>query len=221
VTAVLTESAQTMRRATVLLADDHRLFTEGLVHLLNERFRVIGTVREGAAVIEAARRLRPEVIVMDLSMPTMSGLDALRQMNDQGLESKVIVLTMHADARLATEALRAGASGFVLKEASGEELVTAIDAALEGRTYLTTALTRDVLDMMSRRNDPAAVQLTPRQVAVLRLIVDGLRMKEIASALDLSPRTVETIKYELMHELKIHSTAELVRYAIEHRLTGL
>jgi DNA-binding NarL/FixJ family response regulator len=221
VTAVLTESAQTMRRATVLLADDHRVFTEGLVHLQNERFRVIGTVREGAAVIEAARRLRPEVIVMDLSMPTMSGLDALRQMNDQGLESKVIVLTMHADARLATEALRAGASGFVLKEASGEELVTAIDAALEGRTYLTTALTRDVLDMMSRRNDPAAVQLTPRQVAVLRLIVDGLRMKEIASALDLSPRTVETIKYELMHELKIHSTAELVRYAIEHRLTGL
>jgi DNA-binding NarL/FixJ family response regulator len=151
----------------------------------------------------------------------MSGLDALRQMNDQGLESKVVVLTMHADARLATEALRAGASGFVLKEASGDELVTAIEAALEGRTYLTTALTKDVLDLMSRRSEPAAVQLTARQVAVLRLIVDGLRMKEIASALDLSPRTVETIKYELMHELKIHSTAELVRYAIEHRLTGL
>lgn len=218
---MLTESPQAMRRATVLLADDHRLFTEGLVRLLNERFRVIGMVREGTAVIEAASRLRPEVIVMDLSMPTMSGLDALRQMNDQGLESKVIVLTMHADARLATEALRAGASGFVLKEASGDELVTAIEAALEGRTYLTTALTKDVLDLMSRRSEPAAVQLTARQVAVLRLIVDGLRMKEIASALDLSPRTVETIKYELMHELKIHSTAELVRYAIEHRLTGL
>ena len=209
-----------MRRATVLLADDHRLFTEGLVHVLADRFQVVDTVREGTALIEAVHRLHPDVVVMDLSMPTMSGLDALRQMNDQGLECKVIVLTMHADARLATEALRAGASGFVLKEASAEELLTAIEAALEGHTYLTSALTKDVFEMASRHSDPATVQLTPRQAAVLRLIVDGLRMKEIASALDLSPRTVETIKYELMRELDIHSTAELVRYALEHRLTG-
>jgi DNA-binding NarL/FixJ family response regulator len=172
-----------MRRATVLLADDHRLFTEGLVRLLNERFRVIGTVREGTAVIEAASRLRPEVIVMDLSMPTMSGLDALRQMNDQGLESKVVVLTMHADARLATEALRAGASGFVLKEASGDELVTAIEAAREGRTYLTTALTKDVLDLMSRRSGPAAVQLTARQVAVVPAVRAALRGERHVSAM--------------------------------------
>ena len=210
-----------LRPATVLLADDHRVFTDGLVHLLTDQLRVVGTVTDGPALIEAARRLQPDVIIMDLSMPNMSGLDALRQLRHDGLDSKVIVLTMHAEARLATEALRAGASGFVLKEESGEELLTAVDAVLDGRTYLTSALTKDVFEMLSRRSEvPPEPQLTARQLAVLRLIVDGLRMKEIASALDLSPRTVETIKYELMQHLNIHSTAELVRYAIERRLIG-
>jgi len=210
-----------MRPATVLLADDHRVFTDGLVHLLTDQLRVVGTVTDGPALIEAARRLQPDVIIMDLSMPNMSGLDALRQLHHDGLDSKVIVLTMHAEARLATEALRAGASGFVLKEESGEELLTAVDAVLDGRTYLTSALTKDVFEMLSRRSEvPPEPQLTARQLAVLRLIVDGRRMKEIASALDLSPRTVETIKYELMQHLDIHSTAELVRYAIERRLIG-
>jgi DNA-binding NarL/FixJ family response regulator len=209
-----------MRRATVLLADDHRLFTDGLVRLLTDQLQVVATVTDGAALIEAAARLRPDVIIMDVSMPTMSGLDALRRMREDGVDSKVIVLTMHADARLATEALRVGAAGFVLKEETGEELLTAIDAVLEGRTYLTSALTKEVIELLSHgRQCSSGVELKPRQLAVLRLIVEGLRMKEVASTLDLSPRTVETIKYELMQTLDIHSTAELVRYAIEHRLT--
>jgi DNA-binding NarL/FixJ family response regulator len=209
-----------MRRATVLLADDHRLFTDGLVRLLTDQLQVVATVTDGAALIEAAARLRPDVIIMDVSMPTMSGLDALRRMRENGVDSKVIVLTMHADARLATEALRVGAAGFVLKEETGDELLTAIDAVLEGRTYLTSALTKEVIELLSHgRQRSSGVELTPRQLAVLRLIVEGLRMKEVASTLDLSPRTVETIKYELMQTLDIHSTAELVRYAIEHRLT--
>jgi len=118
-----------MRPATVLLADDHRLFTDGLVHLLIDQLRVIGTVTDGPALIEAARRLQPDVIIMDLSMPNMSGLDALRQLRHDGLDSKVIVLTMHADARLATEALRAGASGFVLEEESGERALDGVGHA--------------------------------------------------------------------------------------------
>ena len=125
---------------------------------------------------------------------------------------------MHADARLATEALRAGAKGFVVKHSSGQELIDALRAVMQGRTYLTSALTEDVLTMMAASPDPAEVDLSARQKEVLRLVVGGQRMKEIAAALDLSPRTVENVKYEMMRSLNIHSTAELVRYAIENRL---
>jgi two-component system, NarL family, response regulator NreC len=133
-------------------------------------------------------------------------------------DSRVIFLTMHADAKLAAEALRIGAKGFVLKQSSGQELVEAIEADLQGRTYLAAALTEGVLAVMSGSADPAAVELSPRQQEVLRLIVNGRRVKEIASTLGLSPRTVESVKYEMLRALNIHSTAELVRYALEHGL---
>jgi DNA-binding NarL/FixJ family response regulator len=207
-----------MRLPTVMLADDHVVFTDGIVRLLRDRFDVVGTVADGSLLVEAAARLHPDVIVMDISMPKLSGLEALRQLKAKRHESRVIFLTMHADAELATEALRIGAKGFVLKESSGRELVDAIEAVLQGRTYLTPALTEDVLALMSGPRDPAAVELSSRQREVLRLIVNGQRMKEIATALDLSPRTVESIKYEMMRALNVHSTAGLVRYALEHRL---
>jgi two-component system, NarL family, response regulator NreC len=130
------------------------------------------------------------------------------------------VLTMHRDAELATRAMRAGASGFLLKHSAGEELLTAIGQALEGRVYLTPALTKEVIERMSATTDASEPQLTPRQNDVLRLIVEGRRMKEIAATLQLSVRTVETHKYQMMQILGVDSTAELVRYAIEHRLTG-
>ncbi len=125
---------------------------------------------------------------------------------------------MHSDARLAVEALKAGASGFMLKESSGEELLAAVEAVLQGRTYLTPTLTKDVLSMMSDPAPPDRVHLTPRQREVLRLVVQGQRAKEIAATLDLSPRTIEAIKYQLMQELNVHSTAELVRYAMQNDL---
>ena len=208
------------RRTTVLVADDHAIVMEGLVSLLKEHdFDVVGAVGDGEKLIEAARRLKPDVIVTDLSMPGMTGLDVLVKLKDEKLDSKVVVLTMHNDAERATQALKSGASAFLLKESAGEELVNAIHQALQGRVYLTAAVTRSVIERMAdSAGQVAASELTPRQLEVLRLIVKGLRMKEIASSLRLSTRTVETHKYEMMQVLGLHSTAELVRYAIERRL---
>ncbi len=208
-----------MRRYSVLVADDHAIVKEGLVTLLEEHdFDVVGAVGDGHELLEAARRLRPDVIVTDLSMPGQSGLDVLTRLKAEGVDSKVIVLTMHRDADLATRAMRAGATGFLLKHSAGEELLTAIQQALEGRTYLTPALTKEVLERMAVPPDGAGPKLTARQLDVLRLIVEGRRMKEIAATLQLSVRTVETHKYQMMQALGMDSTAELVKYAIEHRL---
>jgi len=207
------------RRITVLLADDHAIVREGLVSLLTEHdLAVVGAVGNGHELLEAARRLRPDVIVTDISMPGPSGLDVLAQLKAERLASKVIVLTMHNDAELATRATRAGASAFLLKHSAGDELVNAIHQALQGRVYLTPAVTKAVMERLGTNAPRSEPTLTPRQLDVLRLIMEGRRMKEIAATLDLSPRTVETHKYELMRVLDVHSTAELVRYAIEHRL---
>ncbi len=208
-----------MRRNTVLLADDHAIVLEGLARLLREHsFDVVGAVGDGHLLIEAAKRLRPDVIVTDLSMPGLSGLDVLLRLRAERVDSKIIVLTMHNDADLATAAMRGGASGFLLKESAGEELLAAIRQALQGRVYLTPALTRDVMERMAGSPGALKPQLTPRQRDVLRLIVKGQRMKEIAANLGLSIRTVETHKYEMMETLGLHSTAELVRYALDRRL---
>jgi DNA-binding NarL/FixJ family response regulator len=208
-----------MRRHTVLLADDHVIVVEGLVRLLREHdFDVVGTVGNGDQLLEAAKRLRPDVIVTDLSMPGLNGLDVLARLKAERIDSKLIVLTMHNDADLATVAMREGASGFLLKESAGEELVAAIRQALRGRVYLTSALTKGVMERMAGSPRASPPQLSPRQRDVLRLIVKGLRMKEIAANLGLSTRTVETHKYEMMQTLGLHSTAELVRYALDRRL---
>ena len=206
------------RLPTVVLADDHIVFTDGVVRILSEDFDVVGTVRDGSSLVEAATRLRPDVIVSDISMPTLSGLEGLRQLKAHHIETRMIFLTMHAEATLAVEAFRLGARGFVLKQSSGDELVKAIHAVLAGHKYLSTALTDEVLSLMSTAAGAPSVELTSRQTEVLRLIVNGHRMKEIAATLTLSPRTVETIKYEMMRDLSVHSTTELVKYAIEHRL---
>lgn len=212
-------SRNTVKRTTVLLADDHAIVAEGVARLLGEHeFDVVGAVSNGSQLIDAAKRLRPDVIVTDLSMPGLSGLDLLACLKADGIDSKIIVLTMHDDAHLATSALRGGAAGFLLKEAAGEELLLAIRQALQGRVYLASALTRDVMERMAGSSGASEPQLTPRQRDVLRLIVKGQRMKEIAANLGLSARTVETHKYEMMETLNLHSTAELVRYALDRHL---
>lgn len=203
------------QRPKVLLADDHAIVAEGLAILLKGQFDLVGTVGNGVELIDAARRLRPDVIVADVAMPMLSGLEALRRLKAAKSDAKVIFLTMHADAQLATEAFRAGASGYVLKHSAGEELITAIREVLQGRIYLTPLITKDVITTLIEPAPKPAVKLTPRQLEVLRLIAEGRRMKEIAAILHLSTRTVETHKYEMMRSLGVESTAELVRYAIQ------
>ncbi len=217
----MVELTPATRRTTVIVADDHAIVMEGLVGLLKEHdFDVVGAVGDGLKLVAEALRLRPDVIVTDLSMPGLNGLDVLARLKDERIESKVVVLTMHNDGERAAQALKSGASAFLLKESAGEELVTAINQTLQGRVYLTAAVTRAVMERIAAPDGPAAPALTSRQIEVLRLIVKGQRMKEIAAALQLSTRTVETHKYEMMQALGLHSTAELVRYAIEQRLVG-
>lgn len=207
-----------MSRATVLLADDHAIVLEGLASLLRDEFTLVGTVTDGTGLIAAARRLRPDVIVTDMAMPGMSGLDALRQLKAEAAAAKVIFLTMYADAQLAATALRAGASGFVAKHGAGKELIAAIHTVLRGDKYLPPHLASDVLTTLADQGTAGERTPTPRQREVVSLLATGRTMKEVAAALGLSPRTVETHKYQMMEALGLETTAELIRYALEHGL---
>ena len=208
-----------MRKPTVLLADDHGIVTDGLARILKEaEFDVVGAVSDGQSLVDAAMRLRPDVIITDLSMPRLSGLDVLARLKHERIESKVIVLTMHHDGDLAADAIRGGASGFLLKESAGDEVVAAVRYALGGKVYITPAITKDVMGSIAAGAKSKEPRLTPRQRDILRLIVKGQRMKEIAANLGLSTRTVEGHKYEMMETLGVTSTAELVRYALDRRL---
>ena len=211
-------------RPRVLLADDHLLVAEALKSLLTPEFDLVGVVEDGRELIEAARTFRPDVIVADVTMPHLNGIDALVRLRQDGDRVPVVFLTMHRDVTFARRALEAGASGFVLKHSAPAELVTAIRAALQGRTYLTPLLAGEVLEAMKQgpeqAGDPIA-SITPRQREVLRLLVQGLSAKEIASSLSLSVRTVEFHKYQMMETLDIRTNAELIRFAIKHGLADL
>jgi len=212
------------RRPRVLLADDHVMVAEALKSLLAPEFDLVGVVEDGRALVEAAGKLRPDVIVADVTMPNLNGIDALVRLRQGGDRVPVVFLTMHRDATFARRALDAGASGFVLKHSAPAELVTAIRAALEGRTYLTPQLAGEVLSGMKqgpeRAADPVA-SLTPRQREVLQLLAEGCSAKEIAAKLAISARTVEFHKYQMMETLGLHTNAELIHFAIKHGLVEL
>ena len=208
-----------MSKARVLLADDHTIVAEGLTSLLMDEFDLVETVRDGRALVEAADRLRPDVVVTDISMPTLNGLDAMRELRTAGVETRVVVLTMHADERLVAAAFRAGASAYVLKQSAGEELISAIQAAFEGRLYLTPLIRKDLATVLAeargRTGEPGMSGPTPRQREVLRLIAEGRTMKEVAAILDISTRTAESHKYDMMRELGVETTAELIQFAVK------
>jgi DNA-binding NarL/FixJ family response regulator len=212
-----------MALATVLLAEDHAIVAEGLEGLLKDRFTLVGTVRDGRALLAAAGRLRPDVIVTDISMPLLNGLDAIRKIKMSLPKTKVVVLTMHGDPHLAVQAFRAGASAYLLKMSSGEELVRAIEEALQGRVHLSSLISKDLITvMLEAKRDPALrkSQLTPRQREVLQLIAEGRTMKDIASIMGISQRTVETHKYAMMENLGVDTTAGLIQYALHLKLVS-
>lgn len=210
-----------MKRPTILIADDHKMFAQGLAGLLEEEFELVGIVENGQALVEEARRLNPMVIVVDISMPILNGFDAIRRLKQSGMNSKVIFLTMHADSRLLAEAFRCGGSGYVLKQSAGEDLVDAIRQVIAGRNYVTQDIQPEwQQSAVPHQNEKQHLNLTPRQREVLQLLSAGLTMKEIATRLGISTRTAESHKYEMMEGLGVGSTAELVQYAIKLGITS-
>jgi len=211
-------------RPRVLLADDHCIVAEGLKSLLAADFELVDVVEDGRALVAAAKKLRPDVIVADITMPHLNGLDALPHLKKDNPDVKVVFLTMHKDVAYARRALESGGSGFVLKHSAATELIDAIRAALSGKTYLTPALAGDVLQAMRRApettDDPVA-RLTPRQREILQLLAEGRSAKEIGAALDISARTVEFHKYQMMETLGLRANAELVHFAIKHGIVAI
>ena len=202
-----------MNRIRLILADDHTMFAEGLKSLLDEEFELLGTVGNGQDLVDLAQQLQPEVIIVDISMPVLSGFDAIRRIKEHGSKAKVIFLTMHDDDTLVEEAFRCGGSGYVLKQAAGEELIEAIKQVAQGNRYVTPLVKSKRAERVPRGAHKSMI--TPRQREVLKLISDGLTMKEIAAELEISTRTAESHKYEMMEALGVSTTADLIKYALK------
>jgi len=205
-------------RPTIVLADDHRIVAEGLKSILAGHFELLGVVADGQQMVDAARRLRPDAIVADVTMPVLNGIEALETLRRERLDIPVVFLTMHRDVEYAFRALEAGAAGYVLKHAAPEELVQAVRTALDGGTFVSPALAGELFQASrarARERDEPSVVLSLRQREILRLLAEGGSAKEIARVLDISPRTVEFHKYKLMETLGLKSTAELIQFAIK------
>jgi DNA-binding NarL/FixJ family response regulator len=194
-----------------LIADDHRLVADALNELLAEHCEMVGTVLDGASLLAVALEQHPDLIIADLSMPGLSGVEAISKLRRAGVTAKIIIVTAYGDPRVARQAIGAGASAFVVKQSAAEELVTAIRIVQQGGTYISPHIAERMASAAATEKPLAT--LTPRQREVLQFIAQGLSAREIAATLQLSPRTVETHKYEIMRALGFRKTADLVRYA--------
>lgn len=205
-----------MKRPSILIADDHKMFAQGLASLLEDEFDLVGTVPNGQALIEEAGRLKPDLILVDISMPVLNGLDAVRRVTQTNATSRIVFLTMHADTRLLREAFECGGRGYVLKQSAGEELLFALRQVMAGQRYISPTIANE-MESQSRPqlDEKQHFKLTPRQREVLQLLAAGHTMKEIAGRLNISTRTAESHKYEMMEGLGVESTAELIQYAIK------
>ena len=207
----------------LLLADDHKIILDGLRSLLAADFDVVATAADGRQLVDLATSLRPDVIVADISMPLLNGIEAVRQLREAGSTAKVVFLTMHPDPSYLLRAIQSGALGYVLKHAASEELTHAIRHALQNRLYVSPGLRTPAVDEMldgTKTNLRASLELTPRRREVLQLLAEGKSAKEIGAILDISARTVETHKYKIMDDLGVKTTAELVQHAIKEGIVS-
>ena len=209
-------------RPRVLLADDHTILLDSFKRLLEPTCEVVGCVKDGREVLEVAPKLKPQVIVLDISMPRLNGLDACRQLRRTNPEARLIFLTVNEDPDLAVEAFRLGASAYLLKSCASSELFTAIQNALQGKIYVTPLITKGtpIGVFLSRELKALSQDLTGRQREVLQLLAEGRLMKEVADILKVTPRTVAFHKYTIMGELGLKTTAELVQYAVQHAMVA-
>lgn len=210
----------TATRPRVLLADDHALVAAGLSKLLEEDFDLLGTVGDGRALIAAAQSSNPDVVLTDISMPMLNGLEATRQLRATLPSCKIVFLTVHSDSAYVREAFRAGGAGYVLKRSAAEELPRAIREVLNNNLYLTPLINQSALEGVFNGVDVRGNMLSTRQREVLQLVAEGHSAKEIGTILGISAKTVEFHKGSIMKKLDLHSTAELTRYALEHRIAG-
>lgn len=212
-----------MKRPRVLLADDHSLIVKGIIGLLESRYEVVGSAQNGQALVEAALQLKPDVVVLDISMPILNGIDAAREIRKALPSTKLVFLTMHANAVYLRKALEAGASAYVLKSGAGEELLLAIEDARKGETYITKDFGNHVIDIARRWTQTpgrASIELTDRQRQILQLIAEGKQNKEIAEILRVSVKTVEFHRSRLSTKLGARSVADLTRFAIQEGLVA-
>lgn len=208
-----------MKRPRILLADDHRFLREAFAQLLEPNCDVVGAVGDGRALLTAAKETRPDVVVVDVAMPLLNGLDAARQLKRLMPGVKIIFLTVSEDPDLAAEAFRVGASGFLLKNSAAAELFQAIQEVVQGRSYVTPQATRGLVGILRRpESGKKSDELSPRQREVLQLLAEGRSMKEIGRILKITPRTVAFHKYTMMEHLGIKSSAELVQFAVRQHV---
>lgn len=212
-----------MRRTTVLLADDHLMLVDALKGVLEPRYEVVGTVGNGRELLEAAAKLQPDIVVLDIAMPLLNGLDAARKLKHTMPNVKLIFMTMNEDPYLVGEAFRAGASAYLLKQAAALELTDAIEQVLKGVSYVTPSLSKALANiaLQNPKNRDHAPEPTVRQKEVIQLLAEGLSMKEVASVLKITTRTVAAHKYAVMEVLQLKTSAELVQYAIKQRIISI
>ena len=213
-----------MKKVRVLLADDHNIVLMGLRSLLETEFEIVGSVQDGRSLVNQAALLHPDVIVADISMPQLNGIEAIRKIKKTDQNTKIVFLTMHMDITYATSAFEAGASGFVLKHSAPSELVTAIHEAMKGKTYITPLIAGDLIHAYQEGVAPEKIllqKISPRQLEVLQLLSEGKSAKEIASILDISTKTVEFHKYKMMEQLGIKTSSELIKYAVKQGIISL
>lgn len=212
-----------MSKPRVLLADDHSLVLEGFRRILDDQCHLVGMVEDGRALLEAAQRVQPDIVILDVSMPLLNGIDAATQLKKSHPSIKVIFVTMHADADYVRSAFEAGASGYLLKRSAVDELEQAIRAVWAGHTYITPLIAKGLLDVLMTvgpGQSPQKKTLTFRQREVLQLLAEGRTVKDIAIRLKISTRTVEFHKAQIMEQLKLRTTAELIKYALTHGIVA-